>query len=199
MNLKKFALGIVFSSLLLVDSIAGSKPESCLLFSIAPGNKARLGVVNTGARSMNLEISNSSGSAFFTKSIGTNETYFQLLDLSKMTDGEYMVKLYGPERRIEKKFVVTNKVAKVIARPKDNSPIFKLIENEDALFISYSNSANNNVSVFFESYNDVLFEDRDISGTQISKKYSLKQLPKGEYTVKVNVDGKVFPYLLTVK
>lgn len=198
MDLKKLTTSFIIALFLLADSFAGEKPENCLLFSIASGNKARLGVINTGDRSVSLEIVNNSGSTFFTKTISVNENYFQMLDLSKMIDGEYKVKLSGSNTDFEKKFEVKNKVATLIVKPKETPPRFQMIDNE-TLLISYMNPDEKNVSIYFELNNEIVFEELNLSNAQLSKKYSLKKLPKGAYDVKVYSEGKVYNFAIAVK
>jgi hypothetical protein len=198
MNPKKLITSLIATLIIISESIAGGKPSSCLLFSIAPGNKARLGVVNSSTRSMNLEILNVSGIAFFNKSISVNENYFQMLDLSKMADGEYTVKLKGSENEFEKKFVIRNKTAILTTKAKETPPVFQMIDDE-TLFVSYLNPDNKEVNIYFELNNEVVFEDRGLKGSQLSKKYSLKKLPKGAYDVKVYSDGRVFNYPVAIK
>jgi hypothetical protein len=189
---------VVFAVILTVEIFGGGKPENCLLFSLASGNMARLGVVNTSKKSLDLEIISSDGSVFFSKSISAEENYFQILDLSKMNDGEYQVKLAGSDQKYEKKFVVKNNSAKLIIKEKEVDPVFQLINNE-TLVVSYSNVNNKKVSIYFELDQEVVFEEMDLSGSQITKKYSLKKLPKGKYSVKLNAGGKLYDYPLVIK
>jgi hypothetical protein len=198
MNPKLFLINIFSILFLTTEIFCGGIPENCLLFSLTSGNKARLGVVNTGKKVLNLEITSSDGAVFFTKSISGVENYFQVLDLSKMTDGEYHVKLSGAVKDYEKKFIVKNKTATIIKIESDVDPVFQLINNE-TLVVSYPNVNNKVVSIYFEMDNEVVFEERDIKGTQLSKKYSLKKLPKGHYSVKLNSDGKLYSYPLVIK
>ena len=198
MNLKKLSTSLIISLLLLSALHAGDKPQSCLLFSFTSDTKARLGVINSGEKSMTLEISNASGNVFFNKSVGVNENYFQILDLSKMADGEYKVKLSGQKQEYEKKFVVKNNVATLIVKPKEVPPRFQMIDNE-TLLISYINPNEKEVSIYFELNNEIVFEDIKLTNPQLTKKYSLKKLPKGDYDVKVYSDGKVYNFPVAVK
>jgi hypothetical protein len=199
MDPKKIFIGIFFTVFLTVEIFGGDKPpQNCLLFSLTSGSKARLGVVNTSKESLNLEIASSNGVVYFSKSVAGEKNYFQIIDLSKMNDGEYDVKLTGPDQNIKKKFEVKNNMARLIIKEKEVDPVFHLINNE-TLAISYPNVNNKTISIYFELNNEVVFEEREIKGTQLSKKYSLKKLPKGEYSVKLNSDGKLFSYPVVIK
>jgi hypothetical protein len=198
MNSKTIFTNIIFTVILSVELFGGGSPENCLLFSLTSGSNARLGVVNSSTQPLNLEITGNNGAIYFSKSISGQENFFQIIDLSKMSDGDYIVKLKGSEKVLEKKFLVSNSVAKLIIKEKEVDPVFQLINNE-TLVVSYPNVNNKNVSIYFELNNEVVYEDRDIKGTQLSKKYSLKKLPKGEYSVKLNSDGKLFNYPVVIK
>ena len=182
----------------MVEIYGGGKPENCLLFSLTSGSKARLGVVNNSQKPCNLEIINSNGSVFFSKSVSGAQNYFQIIDLSKMEDGQYQVKLAGFEKDFEKSFQVINRTATILKKEKDVDPVFQLVDNE-TLMVSYPNINNKKVNIYFELNNEVVFEDNEIRGTLLSKKYSLKKLPKGEYSVNLNTDGRLFSYPLVVK
>jgi hypothetical protein len=55
------------------------------------------------------------------------------------------------------------------------------------------------VNIYFEMNNEVVFEERDIKDVQLSKKYSLKKLPKGSYNVKLYSDGNEYHYPVAIK
>lgn len=198
-----FTLRMVSGSLLalfLTSGILASDHQTCLLFSITQQHVARLGVVNTDKGNAKLEIINSSDEVVFTKNIPGKHNYFQLLDLSKMPDGNYKVKLSGEEKTYVKEFVVNNQVATVKVKHKEVevAPVFHMINN-DELAVTYLNTLGKNVSIYFELSDEVIFEDRNLTQTPITKKYSLKKLPKGNYTVKLYAGNNIFSYSMALK
>ncbi|MBN1597053.1 MAG: hypothetical protein JW894_02060 [Bacteroidales bacterium] len=195
---RKPALLVSLAVLFSISVLHARTPKSHLLFSITSDSKARLGVINAEDKSMSLEVNSMAGETLFSKVISKNDDFFQMLDLSAMPDGEYKVVLTGADQNFEKRFTVTNHVARLKKVIKNCEPFFHVINNE-VLAVSYLNPEYSKVNVFFELNDDVLYEDRAISGSPISRKYSLKQLPKGEYTVKLYSDGKIFSYPLAIK
>ncbi len=185
--------------LLFALQLAASTPESCLLFSLTAQQKARLGIVNTTNRVLDLAITNFSGETFFSKSISGNHNFFQLLDLAKMPGGEYSVKLTGLDESIEKKFIKTNATIQLVKEVKETPPSFRMMDDE-SLTISYFNSQKNTVNILLESSDDeVVFEEKGLLDMALSKKYSLKKLPRGEYTVKLNSGGRTYSYPIILK
>ena len=197
MNFSLRVVPAILISVFLSTGLLAAGHESCLLFSITKQHIARLGVVNTDKSSSKLEIVNSSDEVVFTKNIAGKQNYFQLLDLSKMPDGTYKVKLSGGNKTFVKEFTISNQVAAIIIKPKEVAPLFQLI-NGNELAVTYLNSESKNVSIFFELADEVIFEDRNLTQTPISKRYSLKKLPKGNYTVKLYSGGNIYSYSMAL-
>jgi hypothetical protein len=195
MNLKLvvsfFVLGILFN----LANVQCNPPESCLLFSITSQSKVRLGVINTSNKSLNLEITNKNGNIFLKETTKRGANYFQLLDLSKMPDGEYTVKLSGLDKDIKKRFLISNNKIKMETIIE---PIFRVLDN-NMLMVFYKNTQGKPVNIAFEQSNQVVFEEKNITEPILNKRYSLKQLPRGQFTVKLYSDDDVFNYSLEIK
>ncbi len=180
------------------QSSYSNKPESCLLFSITSQNVARIGIINREKSNLELVISDENGAVLFSKKVSGFDDYFKLVDLTDMPEGDYKVKLIGGEKLYEKKFSVNDKTASIIKKKEDVKPVFKLLD-EEILLVSYLNAKNNNINIFFELNEDVVFEERNIQGMPVSKKYSLEKLPPGDYVVKLYSGGIIYQYPLAVK
>lgn len=172
-----------------------TKPESYLLFSITSQNTARLGIVNTSKRFLELEIADDNGETIYSKKVLGKQNYFQLLSLANMPDGEYRVTLKNIDKIEEKKFIIKNSDAQLFTEQPETEPSFYM-QDDNSLIISYLNSKEALVNIFFIKDDDVVFEDRGLTGRAMSKKYSLKQLPRGEYTVKLYAGSKIYTYPL---
>lgn len=181
-----------------LQSSYSNKPESCLLFSITSQNVARIGIINREKSNLEFIISDEKGGVLFSKKVPGFNDYFKLVDLTDMPDGDYRVKLLGGEKLYEKKFSVSDNTATIIKKKVDIKPVFKLL-NEKILLVSYLNAKNNNVNIFFEINEDVVFEERNIQEMPVSKKYSLEKLPPGDYIVKLYSGGIIYQYPLAVK
>ncbi len=183
---------------LFINSSLVNASDSQLLFSLTSESKARLGVVNKDNHVLDLEISDKNGEVFYSKSVQSGQNFFQLLSLTDMPDGQYQVILSGYECHYQKEFIIAKHKAELIFKTKVQEPTFQLINN-NTLAVSYSNANGKTVNIFFEINDEVVFEDRNISDRIVNKKYSLKQLPKGAYSVKLYSDGNIFSYPLVLK
>jgi hypothetical protein len=198
MNTRKSLYTVFIAMLFFTCNRIAVASESQLLFTISSEFKARLGVVNRENHALDIEISNASGEIFFTKTISGGQNYFKLLDLTAMPDGQYNVKLSGFGITSQKEFNISNHRAELVKKMKILEPSFHLI-NGEVLAVNYPNINGKSVNIFFELNNEVVFEDRNISEKIVNKKYSLKQLPKGEYDVKLYSEGNIFTYPLVIK
>ena len=182
-------------SVLLSGSVSAKNPESHLLFSITSQNTARLGIVNKSKRSIDLTISNYEGNVIYTRSVSGNQNYFQLYSLANMPDGEYIVAISNLEEIESKRFRIINSSAYMVREQKDLPPTFRLVEN-NTLYVSYLNAKKIPVNIFIMKKDDVLFEERGIAESGISKRYSLQKLPAGEYEVRLYSAGKIYSHIL---
>lgn len=198
MNLKLHTLLVALICLTASPEIRATNPDSHLLFSISSESKARLGIVNLSRRSIKLEILNQDEVMLFDRTVSGYENFFQLLDLSGMPDGDYTVRL---TRNIgeseEKNFIIEKGVATLVVEKKEIPPVFRLVD-DNSLIISYLNAKSNSVNVFFEYNDEVVFEDRGIRESPVSKRYSLAKLPKGNYVVKLYSGGKIYDFSMTI-
>ncbi len=198
MSLKPYALiSLIIIFLFIPVSGKTVPPENCLLFSITSRNTARLGVINTGRKSIDLTITNSMGEVFFTKSIRGENNFFQLLDLANMPDGNYTVTIADGNNTSEKRFSVTNSTAKTIKESEESKPSF-IRPDDQTLIVSYLNTDLRPVNIFFMIDDEVVFEDRGLTGMALSKRYSLRQLPAGQYTVKLYTGDQIYSYPLVL-
>jgi hypothetical protein len=198
MNSGKTCYVFLFAILFFTYHGIATATETQLLFSISSEFKARLGVVNRENHALDIEITNNNGDVFFSKTVSGGQNYFQLLDLTAMPDGQYNVRLSGFGTTTEKEFSIANHRAELIKQVKLPEPSFHLL-NGEVLAVNYPNINGKSVNIFFELNNEVVFEDRNISEKIVNKKYSLKQLPRGEYFVKLYSEGNIFTYPLVIK
>lgn len=198
MSTRRLLYTVFIAMLFITCNCIVAASESQLLFTISSEFKARLGVVNHENHALDIEISNNNGEIFFSKTVPGGQNYFKLLDLTAMPDGQYNVKLSGFGTVSQKDFNISSHKAELIKKVKLTEPSFHLINNE-VLAVNYPNINGKTVNIFFELNDEVVFEDRNISEKIINKKYSLKQLPKGEYAVKLYSEGNIFTYPLVIK
>ncbi len=171
--------------------------ENVLLFSITSQNMARLGVINRCERNLNLEIADLQGRVLFSQTVQKEKSYFQLMDLSKMPDGRYNVKLTGNNENITRQFKVSNGKAEIILEAGEVPPSFQAVDN-NTFGLIYRNTKNHVVHISFELNHAIIFEERNLTDAPLRKKYTLEKLPKGNYTIKMYAGPEVYTYSFKV-
>jgi hypothetical protein len=195
MNLKVAISSICISLVFLTTNAYSGIPESQLLFSITSQNTIRLGVINTSKQDLDLEIVNKTGNVFLDKKTKSGSNYFQLLDVNNLPDGNYVIHLSGRNLDIEKKFIIENRKIKLKINFK---PKFNFIDNE-TLLVFLNNPERKNIDIAFENNKEVIFEDKNVNEALLNKRYSLKKMPKGYFTIKLWVDDELYQYSIEVK
>lgn len=194
-----FILFSIFSSF---SSLFCSNTESQLLFSLTSEGKIRMGVINTSKRSLHFEVVDNNSTVMYETSVKAGSNYFKLIDFSKLADGNYEVHLNGLTNDLKRKFaIVKGRISIVVNKNEEDNlekPNFTLISN-DAIVIEYNNSAGLIVRMHIEKNSEEIYSDENSSGHKFIKKYSLKNLPKGKYEIKLFVGDKTFTYPVEIK
>lgn len=188
-----FRISSIFILLCFQIHVEATSPESCMLFSITSQNTARLGIINSDKKAADLTVTNLSGEIFFQKTVHGENNYFQLLNLSNMPDGTYSILFSNGNVISQKRFTITNSLARIINEEQEPEPKF-IRPDDQTLIVSYYNINSNDVNIFFLVNDEVVFEDRGLTDIAFSKKYSLQRLPAGEYLVKLYSGGQVYSY-----
>jgi hypothetical protein len=170
-------------------------PETLLLFSVTSSKVARLGVINTTQQSLSVQIVKSDGDIYFNETIKEKSNLFQLLEMNKLPDGEYCVRVTGTDKVIKREFIKSQANVEVL---EVFEPKFFNINNE-MVNVFYKNPKGAPVNITIEQKDEVLFSDGPLTDKQINKRYSLQKFPKGVYIMKFNVSGDTYQFTLDIK
>lgn len=166
-----------------------------LLFSVTSSKIARLGVVNSTQQSLNVQIVKSDGNVYFNETIKEKTNLFQLLEMNKLPDGEYCVKVTGTDKVIKREFIKSETKVEVL---EFYEPKF-FNSNNQMVVVTYRNPKGVPVDITIEQNNEVIFTEASLKDLQINKRYSLQKFPKGAYIMKVNVAGDIYQYKIDIK
>jgi hypothetical protein len=189
--------GLLITLLTIAQIVHAIDRESMLLFSMSGNSTARIGAINTGNSNLSLVLLNQQGDMLFSESIKKNANYFKFYDLSQLEDGMYALKLSGKEIDQVREFVVRGSNITIIKNVPEIKPTF-IEQGKDYLFIVYKNPDQQKVSVSFNKNGKAVFKDSGSSAMEFKKKYTLKDLDSGEYTVELNSSSKVYTYKLAI-
>ena len=103
----------------------------------------------------------------------------------------------GDNENLIKEFNKTGNYLSTGKLIKETAPNFQRVDNKTFGFV-FKNVRNSAVSVEIEHNNGIVFEEHNLTGLIIMKKYSLEKFPKDTYTVKVHAGDRVYSYKLTV-
>lgn len=170
-------------------------PETLLLFSVTSSKIARLGVVNSTQQSLNIQIVKSDGNVYFNETIKEKSNLFQLLEMNKLPDGEYCVKVTGTDKVIKREFIKSEAKVEVL---EFYEPKF-FNSNNQMVVVTYRNPKGAPVDITIEQNNEVIFTEPTLKDIQINKRYSLQKFPKGSYIMKVNVSGDIYQFKIDIK
>ena len=70
--------------------------------------------------------------------------------------------------------------------------------DNQTLIVSYFNTHSYDVNIFFMIDDEIIFKERGLSNIALSKRYSLRQLQAGNYTIKLNSGGYIYSYPLVL-
>lgn len=169
-------------------------PETILLFSVTSAKIARFGVINPSNQNVVVQIVHSNGSIYLDQTIKQKSNFFQLLEMNKLPNGEYSVKITGTDKVIKKEFVKTDDKIEVL---EVYEPKFSLIEG--GVNVYFKNNKGAEVLITLEQKDEVFFSDGPLKDKIINKRYSLVKIPNGKYTIKLNVSNETYTYELDVK
>lgn len=197
-----FLVGVMCSPFAGSSLAWGGSAESQLLFSLNAQGKIRLGIINTSRQTLNIEVLDKNGSILFEDRTKSGNNYFKILDLCKLDDGDYQVRLTGLKIEICRSFSVFKSQIKIASKKNEteskNEPQFKVIDNKSVI-VYYNNTEASQVRIDIELNNEPVFQDVDIKDVNIVRKYSLVKLPAGEYVIRVYAGDHSYSYPIAVK
>ena len=190
-------LGIAVLCVITFSQLFAKDRESLLLLSMSGNTTARVGAINTSSGNLNLSLTDQNGNVVFHESVKKQTNYFRFYDFSSLKDGLYSLSLAGHGITQEREFVVRANLITLIKSAPEIKPRF-IEQGKDYLFIVYNNPEQDNIDVSFTKNGKMVFTDNNNSAAELKKKYTLKNLDRGEYTVKVSTNDREYQYNLVV-
>lgn len=190
--------GAVLILLISTCILKAAKPSGAeVLFSITADNRARMGCINQGDQVVRLELSDEAGTSVFSKKIDKHTDYFTFLDLKNLPSGIYILQTKGNDTTEFRAFRKTGEQILAIDIAKEISP--QIFHAGNLLQVAYQNLLNNTVKLSIEAGTQTFFSDSDNSGSVFTKKYSLEELPRGKYNLKIETILHSYIYPIELK
>lgn len=161
-----------------------------VIFEQVGEQKVRLNLTNLKNERPQLSIIDAEANVLYTESIRRTVAFTKAYDFSTLQDGTYTIKLELEDRTVSQHAIVKNQKLTLGIVKTTPKPIFKIFENAFDVFVSGIAGADVTIEIL-DSNNEVVHQKIDESVNGIYRQYVMKNLPSGDYTIKVVIDGNV--------
>ena len=161
-----------------------------VIFEQVGEQKVRLNLTNLKNERPQLSIIDAEANVLYTESIRRTVAFTKAYDFSTLQDGTYAIKLELEDRTVSQHAIVKNQKLTLGIVKTTPKPIFKIFENAFDVFVSGIAGADVTIEIL-DSNNEVVHQKIDESVNGIYRQYVMKNLPSGDYTIKVVIDGNV--------
>lgn len=161
-----------------------------VIFEQVGEQKVRLNLTNLKNERPQLSIIDAEANAIYTESIRRAVAFTKAYDFSTLQDGTYTIKLELEDRTVSQHAIVKNQKLTLGIVKTTPKPIFKIFDNAFDVFVSGIAGADVTIEIL-DSNNEVVHQRIDESVNGIYRQYVMKNLPTGDYTIKVVIDGNV--------
>ena len=161
-----------------------------VIFEQVGEQKVRLNLTNLKNERPQLSIIDTEANVLYTESIRRTVAFTKAYDFSTLQDGTYTIKLELEDRTVSQHAIVKNQKLTLGIVKTTPKPIFKIFENAFDVFVSGIAGADVTIEIL-DSNNEVVHQKIDESVNGIYRQYVMKNLPSGDYTIKVVIDGNV--------
>jgi Secretion system C-terminal sorting domain len=147
---------------------------------------------NEKEEDVTISIMNEEGATIHTDKAKSIKAFSKKFNFPNLVKGEYILKIVRENCKITQVFAVTNKgiVVKENNRKEVYSPTVVQVENKFDVTIPV---IKNKYSVLVLNVDGaVIFEDSKKGLTELTKRYNMETLPKGEYLIQISIDGESY-------
>lgn len=193
-NMIKAIKGFLFAMLLGFTTVANASITPTVpyvMFEQVGEQKVRLNLTNLKNERPQLSIIDAEANIIYTESIRKSVAYTKSYDFSTLEDGTYTIKLELDDRIVFQEATVKGKTLTLGDFEATAKPIFKVFKNAFDVYISGIVDADVSIEIFDDA-DEVVHEKFDENVNGVYRQYIMKNLPSGDYTVKVNIDGQTF-------
>lgn len=199
-NMIKAIKNLMLVMLLGLTTIANANITSTVpyvTFEQVGEQKVRLNLTNSENERPQLSIIDAEGHTLHSESIRKAGAFTKAYDFSTLQDGNYTIKLELKNRIVHQNAIVKDKKLTLGKSETTPKPVFNILENAFDVHISGIVDANVAVEIL-NSTDETVYQKTDKSVNGVARKYIMKNLPNGDYTVKVIINGNVYYQPITL-
>lgn len=194
--IKNFTL-VMLLSLTTIANASITPTVPYVMFEQVGEQKVRLNLTNLRNERPELSIIDAEANIIYTETIRQTVTYTKAYDFSTLQDGTYTMKLELEDRIVFQEAIVAGETLTLVNFEATAKPIFKIFENAFDVYVSGIADADVAIEIFDDAGETVHTRfDESVNG--VYRQYIMKNLPSGDYTVKVTIDDKVHYKTITL-
>ncbi|MGB1121701.1 MAG: hypothetical protein ACPG3Z_06875 [Saprospiraceae bacterium] len=159
--------------------------------------KVRLNLTNLKSERPQLSILDAEDNTLYSESIRKTVAFTKAYDFSTLQDGTYTIRLELEDRIVYQGAIVKDQQLTLGKHEVTPKPIFKVFENAFDVYVSGIVGADVSIEIL-DSANETVHKKMNKSVNGVYRQYIMKNLPSGDYTVKVAIDGKVHYKTITL-
>ncbi|GAB3181131.1 hypothetical protein [Telluribacter humicola] len=163
-------------------------------------NKILVASESASSEAVLVELLDASKSTLHSRKIRRNFSFAQSYNLSKLTDGDYFIRVFNssysytvPVEIKEGVTTIRQQEAQEIQRP-----AVRLADNKLNVYALLAGSPTVSLQMFNDERKVVYSEEAQVNENILNRRYDLSQLPEGVYDVLININGKVFTEEVTI-
>lgn len=161
-----------------------------VMFEQVGEQKVRLNLTNLKNERPQLSIIDAEENILYSESIRKTVAFTKAYDFSTLENGTYTIKLELDDRIVYQEAIVEGKTLTLANFEATAKPIFKVFKNAFDVYISGIVNADVSIEIMDDA-GETVHEKFDESVNGVYRQYVMKNLPSGEYLVKVTIDERV--------
>jgi hypothetical protein len=194
LRIAKVMLGMLF----LIGFYANAQSPLVVHTKAMSGKKLALNVTHASGKVLNVTMKTESGEILVEdKKPSKESTYSCIYNLSQLADGGYMLKVESDEKIYNASFDLYDDTCTIWKKDELYKPVFES-ENND-ISVSFNNSGNEKVYVFFRNSLGNFFKDELQPIRFLKRKYNIEKLEPGDYQLVLLAGEREYSYPFEVR
>ena len=190
---------ITFSLLIAVSlfsEITMASGNFRVLVALKSESKALTEISNNSEQNYQITISNLAGDVLYHREVqGEKAESRKIFDFSGSEFGVYKVKVKLDGESNEQLVTVTKEGVEIGEIVRKADPVFAF--NDNVLALSFQNQNNDGMALYIYSQGNLIWEKGLKSSANLSRKFDLSKLDRGDYKVSFSVGEDHYEYQLT--
>ncbi|WP_247235776.1 hypothetical protein [Telluribacter sp. SYSU D00476] len=163
-------------------------------------NKILVASESASAEAVLVELLDANKSTLHSRKIRRNFSFAQSYNLSKLTDGNYFIRVFNSSYSYTVPVEINGGVATIRQQEVQEiqRPTVRLADNKLNVYALLVGNPAVSLQMLNDEQKVVYTEETKVNENILNRRYDLSQLPEGVYDVLININGKVFTEEVTI-